>query len=313
VSACHRSGAAVHRTAASPAAAFSYTEFASRNAGFVTPEEQERLRMGAVFVCGVGGMGGAAVQVLARAGVGRFALADIDRFEISNLNRQVFATLDTVGEPKVSATGRALNQINPVLRLETFGNDWVHRLDEILATYSIVINGTDDARASIELYRKAREHGATVIDAYTAPLPSVTVVCPGDPRPEERLRFPTVGRHWAALTTDQLDECRLAEAVYVLAHSSSARHIDMDLAAEMLAGTRPRPSFAPVVIGAGTLMASEAIKVLLGRPGGVDHRGVFWNPWTMRIERPRAAPVAWAVERYARRRLRRLTPAHAVR
>jgi hypothetical protein len=262
-----------------------------------------------VFVCGVGGMGGAALQVLARAGVGRLAIADMDTFEISNLNRQVFATLATIGEPKVDATARALASINPVLRLETFGADWVHRLDAILPSYPVVINGTDDARASIELYRKAREHGATVIDAYTAPLPSVTVVRPVDPRPEERLRFPTVGRHWQVLTGDQLDACKLAEAVYVLVHSSSARHIDLQVAAEMLDGRRPRPSFAPMVIGAGTLMASEAIKLLLGRSGGVDYRGVFWNPWTLRIERPRTAPVAWIMERYARRMLRRMANA----
>jgi len=131
-------------------------------------------------------------------------------------------------------------------------------------------------------------------------------VRPADPRPETRLGFPTVGTDWRALTAEQLDACKAAEAVYVLVHSSSARHIDLDVAADMLAGRRPRPSFAPMVIATGTLMAFEAIKLLLGRPSGVDYRGVFLDPWAMRLERPRSAPVAWVMGKVARRMLRRL-------
>ena len=287
--------------------AFSYDELVTRNAGFTTPAEQRVLRDGCVFVCGVGGMGGAALQSLVRAGVGNFALADMDVFETSNLNRQLFATLDTVGRPKVAATSAAIARINPDVGLTTYGPEWVEKLDEILPVHRVVINGMDDLAAGLALYRKAREHGATVIDAYTAPLPSVTVVRPGDPRPEERLRFPTAGTDWRAITPVQADACKAAEAIYVMVHSSSADHIDLGVAAELIAGRRSRPSFAPMVIATGTLMAFEAVKLLLGRESGVDHRGVFLNPWTMDVERPRAAPVAWLRERIARRLLARIT------
>jgi hypothetical protein len=90
-----------------------------------------------------------------------------------------------------------------------------------------------------------------------------------------------------------------------MVNSSSAKHIDLHVAAELMAGKRSRPSFAPMVITTGTLMASEAIKVLIGRDT-VDCRGVFLNPWTMRIERPKPAPVAWVLERMARRYLNRI-------
>lgn len=285
---------------------FSYDEMVTRNAGFLTPAEQRTLREGAVFVCGVGGMGGAALQSLVRAGVGSFALADMDVFETSNLNRQLFATLDTLGCSKVAATCAAIARINPDVGLTTYGPEWVERLDDILPAHRIVINGMDDPAAGIALYRKAREHGATVIDAYTAPLPSVTVVRPADPRPEERLGYPTAGADWRTLTRTQLDACRTAEVVYVMVHSSSADHIDVGVVAELMAGRRGRPSFAPMVIETGTLMAFEAVKLLLDRPSGVDHRGVFLNPWTMAVERPRAAPVAWVRERIARRFLDRM-------
>jgi len=72
-----------------------------------------------------------------------------------------------------------------------------------------------------------------------------------------------------------------------------------------MAGKRSRPSFAPMVIVTGTLMANEAIKLLVHRET-VDCRGVFLNPWTMRIERPKPAPVAWMLERVARRHLARI-------
>ncbi|HUQ45897.1 MAG TPA: ThiF family adenylyltransferase [Gemmatimonadaceae bacterium] len=285
---------------------FSYDEMVTRNAGFLTPAEQRALRDGRVFVCGVGGMGGAALQSLVRAGVGHFTLADMDAFETSNLNRQVFATLDSLGQPKVAATCAALARINPEVGLTTFGPEWVEKLDAILPVHPVVINGMDDLAAGIALYRKAREHGATVIDAYTAPLPSITVVRPADPRPEERLRYPTLSSDWRALTPAQLDACRTAEAIYVMVHSSSANHIDVVIAAELMAGRRSRPSFAPMVIETGTLMAFEAVKLLLGRDSGVDHRGLFLNPWTMTVERPKPAPVAWVRERLARRFLARM-------
>lgn len=285
---------------------FSYNEMVTRNAGFVTPAEQQMLRHGRVFVCGVGGMGGAALQSLVRAGVGHFSLADVDVFETSNLNRQLFATLDTIGRPKLAATCAAMTRINPDVVLTTFGSEWTDHLDEILPVHRVVINGMDDLAAGIALYRKAREHGATVIDAYTAPLPSVTVVNPMAPRPEERLGFPTVGTDWRKLIPAQIDACKIAEAIYVMVHSSSAHHIDVALAADLVAGRTTRPSFAPMVIETGTLMAFEAVKLLLGRESGVDHRGVFLNPWTMEVERPRTAPVAWVRERIARRFLARM-------
>jgi molybdopterin/thiamine biosynthesis adenylyltransferase len=285
--------------------AFSYEEMIGRNAGFLSATEQELLHDGRVFVCGVGGMGGAALQSLVRAGVGNVAIADMDVFERSNLNRQLFATLDTIGKLKAGATADALLRINPGLGLTTYGAEWVEQLDEILAVYKVVVNGMDDLAAGLALYRKAREHGATVIDAYTAPLPSVTVVAPADPRPEERLRFPTTGTNWRVLTQDEVDECKMQEALYVMINSSSAKHIDLHVAAELMAGKRSRPSFAPMVIVTGTLMANEAIKLLVRRDT-VDCRGVFLNPWTMRIERPKPSPVAWVLERVARRYLARI-------
>ena len=151
----------------SPAAsaAFSYAEMTTRNAGFLTTAEQAALREAPIFVAGVGGMGGAAVQALVRAGAERLVLADFDRFDVSNLNRQVFSGLSTVGREKVEATVERLADINPALRLTTYGREWTDALDTILTECRIVVNGMDDLAAGLHLYRRARALGATVIDA----------------------------------------------------------------------------------------------------------------------------------------------------
>ncbi|MFJ4293994.1 HesA/MoeB/ThiF family protein [Cupriavidus sp. NPDC089707] len=285
---------------------FSYEEFTTRNIGFVTEAEQQRLRDARILVCGVGGMGGACLQALARMGVGGFALADFDVFEVSNMNRQVFASLATVGVGKVEATVAQLRQVNPALQIETLGEDWPGLLDDLLGRYKIVINGMDDMAAGIALYRKAREHGATVIDAYTAPLPSVTVVRPHDPRPERRLGYPTAGMDWQALTPEIRQACLGKELEYVMVHSSSVRHVDLAIAKDLLSGKRKRMSFAPMVITTGNLMAFEAAKLVLDRPRLADARGYFFNPWTMRVETPRNALAAWLIRAAVRRFMARL-------
>jgi molybdopterin/thiamine biosynthesis adenylyltransferase len=287
---------------------FSYAEFTTRNLGFVTAEEQAKLHAARVLIIGVGGMGGAAVQSLARTGIGSFALADIDTFEVSNLNRQVFASLDTVDQHKAEATAAQLKRINPQLALEVAGADWLSRIDDLLRRYPLVINGMDDIGAGIELYRRARKFGATVIDAYTSPLPSVIVVRPEDPRPEERLGYPSLGRDTATLDADTKAACFMREIEHVLVHSSTIRHIDLDVAMELVAGKRKRMSFAPMVITTGNLMAFEAVKLVLGRSPSADFRGYFFNPWSMRIERPVAGIVAvpkrFVVRRFLAKMLR---------
>lgn len=215
---------------------FCYDGMTVRNRGFVTADEQARLRAAKILIPGVGGMGGAAFMALVRAGVGRFAIADIDRFELSNLNRQLFATLDTIGEDKATAARAGALRINPEVEIELLGAEWTDALDRLIPESDVIVNGMDDAAAGVHLYRRAQAHGRTVIDAYASPLPSVTVVRPEDPRPEVRLRYPTVGIPWTEVTADMRTLCLQREIEYVLIHSSSHAHVDLDIAAEVAAG-----------------------------------------------------------------------------
>ena len=280
---------------------FTYDEFVTRNIGFVTAAEQERLRGAHVFIGGVGGMGGAAITCLARTGVGRISLADIDVFEVSNLNRQIVATMETVGQDKAAATVDLIRSINPECEVTRYGAEWVDKLDEILPTVDVAINGCDDARATIGLMRAAAAHGRTVIDAFAAPLPNVYVVGPKDPRPEVTFGYPTVGRPLEAIDAEVAAQCLVREIEWVLVHSTSVDHVVTEIATEMIAGTRKRISFAPMVWATGCFMAYEAVRVLCDRPGGPGPRGVFLNPWTWQVERPRG-PLMAAIRRYFVRR-----------
>ncbi len=285
---------------------FTYDEFTTRNLGFVTAEQQQRLQQSKVFVCGVGGMGGACIQSLARAGIGELCFADFDTFDVSNLNRQVFANLQTVGVGKVEATLSALRNINPELKLTTYGEDWTQHIDSLCQNYKTIVNGMDDVRAGVLLYRKAAEHGCTVIDAYASPLPSVIVVKPNDPRPEKRLGFSSLNKEWQQLSDDDVTTCVQQELSYVMANSSSANHIVMQYAIEMAQGLRSRMSFAPMVITTGNLMCYEAVASLLGEPHSCDYRGIFYNFYRGRVEKPRGFLTRGLVNFLVRRALKKM-------
>ena len=286
---------------------FDYYSFTGRNIGFIDEHEQQLLRQARVFVCGVGGMGGAAFMALARAGVGRCVIADIDRFEVSNLNRQVFAFADEVGREKAAVAAEAAKRINPTIEVEVLGENWTDELPGIAARCPVIVNGMDDIAAGVHLYRTAKRAEATVIDAYMSPLPSVIVVRPQDPRPEQRLGFPTLGKDWTEITDEDRRAAMRAEIEHVMLHSSSRNYVDLAIAGEVATGRRSRMSFAPMVISTGMLMAYEAVALILGRTSGTDCRGWFLNPHRPAIERPRSALTAALMRPMVRRAIDQLT------
>jgi len=263
-----------------------YEELTRGNEGFVTRSEQSALHWSRVFVCGLGGSGGAAVQSLVRAGVGGFGIADGSRFRTSSMNGHVFATGWTLGRTRAGATREALLDINPRARVETFETGWPQALDEILPRHDVVVNGLDDLPETLILYRKAREWGVTVVDSYASSLPSVTVVRPEDPRPEERLDLRTAGHPPQELSPEQRREATLREMAYAAAVAPVIERFDPTVLGAILTGRREASSFAPAVITTGNLMAMEALNVLLERPSGAGCGGYFLDLWTGRVHRP---------------------------
>ena len=99
---------------------FDYAAAFGRNLGVLRDSEQFRLRQTTMALAGLGGAGGAHIQVLLRLGIQAFHLADPDRFELANLNRQWGASVETVGRTKVKTLAQLARQINPEVHLRLF-------------------------------------------------------------------------------------------------------------------------------------------------------------------------------------------------
>jgi molybdopterin/thiamine biosynthesis adenylyltransferase len=106
--------------------------------------DQERLKSSAVLVAGVGGLGGVSSLYLALAGVGRIRLADPDRVETSNLNRQILFDRKSLGRLKVEEAGRRLREANPHVEVE-LSPEAVTResLPRQAAGVSLLVDGLD--------------------------------------------------------------------------------------------------------------------------------------------------------------------------
>lgn len=130
----------------------------------------ERLARARVAVFGVGGVGGYAVEALARAGVGALDLIDNDKIAPSNINRQIIATLSTIGIPKVEAFAARIRDINPSCEVGTYQT---FVLPETIGTfdfsrYDYVIDAIDTVAGKIAIVLAAKAANVPIISAMGA-------------------------------------------------------------------------------------------------------------------------------------------------
>lgn len=137
-----------------------------RNLGVLTPQAQQLLRGSVVAVAGLGGLGGTTTEVLARMGVGHLRLADFDRYEAHNVNRQIGATTTTIGELKTDVMARRVRDINPGLEVETLPDGVTEEnAARFVAGADIVVDAVDlyQPAARAALHREARRAGRHVL------------------------------------------------------------------------------------------------------------------------------------------------------
>lgn len=124
--------------------AFDYEEAFSRNLGWLTPQEQKALRNKRIAIAGMGGAGGVHLLALARLGIGKFNLADLDQFNLVNFNRQAGATMMSLGREKVEVMARQALDINPELDIKTFPEGvQPHNIDSFLDGVDVYVDGLD--------------------------------------------------------------------------------------------------------------------------------------------------------------------------
>lgn len=129
-----------------------------------------RLQNAHVAVFGIGGVGGYTVEALARSGVGNFDLIDNDTIALTNLNRQIIATLDTVGQPKVEVMAKRIASINPNAKVNCrqcfFLPENQHEFD--FSQYDYVVDAVDTVAAKIAIVLAAKAAGVPVISSMGA-------------------------------------------------------------------------------------------------------------------------------------------------
>lgn len=130
----------------------------------------QRLFAARVAVFGVGGVGGYAVEALARSGVGALDLIDDDTVCLSNLNRQIIATHSTVGQYKVDVAAQRIRDINPqaVVRAHRvfYSPETAAQFD--FAQYDYVVDAIDTVTGKLALVEQARRAGTPIISCMGA-------------------------------------------------------------------------------------------------------------------------------------------------
>ncbi len=126
------------------AGAFNYDTAFSRNLGWVTRDEQRSLRGSRVAIAGLGGVGGLHLLTLTRLGIGRFHLAEFDRFDLANFNRQVGASMHTLGSPKLDVMTALARDIDPELEIVPFAAGVnAGNVDRFLDGVDVFVDGLD--------------------------------------------------------------------------------------------------------------------------------------------------------------------------
>ena len=139
----------------------------SRQARIIGEEKMNILKNSSVIVFGLGGVGGAAAEALVRGGIGKIAIVDKDVVDITNLNRQIIATEETVGMKKTDAAEKRFLSINPELIVERFDIFYLpETADEInLSDYDFIVDAIDNVTAKIELIVRAEKQGVPIISS----------------------------------------------------------------------------------------------------------------------------------------------------
>jgi molybdopterin/thiamine biosynthesis adenylyltransferase len=250
---------------------FEYATAFSRNIGWLTEAEQHSLRAKRIAIAGMGGVGGFHLLTLARLGVEKFSIADLDTFELANFNRQAGAGMSSLGRPKVDVLAEMARDINPGSDIRVFPQGVTDKnLSEFFREVDLYVDGLDffafEAREQVFKYCEDKRIPAVTV----APLGmsgGLLNFLPGGMVFEEY--FQVAGRP------------ELEKAVRFLVGLAPAllhRHYLADRSRVDLQARKGPSTVIACQICAG-VAASEALKILLGRgkvwaaPHGIQFDG----------------------------------------
>ena len=245
----------------------------TRTEMLIGSEALAKLRSSRVMIFGVGGVGGYVCEALARSGVGELHLVDNDVVSITNVNRQIYALLSTIGKAKVDVAEERINDINPLCRVRKYKMFYLpDNADEIdLTQADYVVDCIDTMKAKLELARRCHRLGIPfissmgaankmnpaafrVLDIQKTSIDPLAKVVRKQLRREGILHLKVV----------------CSEEQPVKSAANSVNHVDTSTdsspaSSSTVGKSRPVPaSNAFVPAAAGLLVASEVVKDLIG-------------------------------------------------
>ncbi len=130
----------------------------------------KKLSESRVAVFGIGGVGGYTVEALSRSGIGSLDLIDNDTVSITNINRQIYALLDTVGQYKTDVAEKRIMQINPECHVRKYTTFYTPETSSEFdfSQYDYIVDAIDTVSGKIELAVKSQESGTPIISSMGA-------------------------------------------------------------------------------------------------------------------------------------------------
>ncbi len=142
----------------------------SRTKMLLGADAMDRLARSRVAVFGIGGVGGYVCEALARSGVGALDLIDKDKVAVSNINRQIIATQETVGREKTDVMRERILSINPQAQIRVYPCFFLPENADSFPfhEYDYVVDAVDTVTAKIELVMRAKDAGVPIISSMGA-------------------------------------------------------------------------------------------------------------------------------------------------
>jgi molybdopterin/thiamine biosynthesis adenylyltransferase len=250
---------------------FDYATAFSRNIGWVTVAEQQTLRQKRIAIAGLGGVGGFHLLTLARLGVEKFNIADLDTFELANFNRQAGAALPTMERPKVEVLAEMVRDINPESDVSVFPQGVTgQNLSDFLRDVDLYVDGLDFFAFGARELVFDHCHGHGIPAVTVAPLGMSAALLnflPG------RMSFED---YFQVARRPELEKA--IRFLVGLAPSLQHRHYLVDASRVDLRAHKGPSTIMACQLCAG-VAASEALKLLLGRgkvwaaPHGIQFDG----------------------------------------
>ena len=133
-------------------------------------EAMDRLAGARVAVFGVGGVGSYAAEALVRCGVGSFVLVDSDEVSLTNVNRQIHATLDTVGQCKTRVMAERMRSINPKAEIQEINEFYLPENHDLFfgGRIDYIVDAIDTVKSKIDLIVEADRRGIPIISSMGA-------------------------------------------------------------------------------------------------------------------------------------------------